>query len=235
MNNDILIAGGTGRTGQIIVQKLLARGLKPHILTRHSETAHQLFGGEVPCHKGDVRKIETLHPAVRDMAVIISAVGAQIPVGKNCPKRVDYEGVANLIHAGKLNGAQHFILISSIAVTHPEHPMNLFGNVLKWKQKGEDMLRMSGMPYTIIRPGCLKETRGQRRQLSFHQGDRVMGSISREDLAETCVQTLQYAQGLNVTFEVIENGKLSPSDWHILFSSLKPDALSGRTAHDLGL
>jgi nucleoside-diphosphate-sugar epimerase len=234
MKNDILVAGAIGRTGQIIVQKLLGRGLEPRVLVRDPEEAKKRFGGNVPYHTGDVREIETLRPAMRGVAVVISAVGAHIPVGKNCPRRVDYEGVANQVHAAKISGVGHFILISSIAVTQPEHPLNQFGNILKWKWQGEQALRKSGLSYTIIRPGCLKELGGQRHQLSFHQGDQFLGTISREDLAETCLQALQYTRGWNVTFEVIENGCGRPSDWQGLFSTLSPDEISGRIGHDLG-
>jgi uncharacterized protein YbjT (DUF2867 family) len=234
MKNNILVAGATGRTGQIIVHKLLAHGLNPRILVRDPGAAKKLFGRNIPSHQSDIKKIETLHPAMRGIAVVISAVGAYIPVGKNCPRRVDYEGVANLVRAAKLNGVGRFILISSIAVTRSEHPMNQFGNILKWKWKGEEVLRKSGLSYTIIRPGYLKETWGQKCQLSFHQGDQVLGAISREDLAETCLQALQYAQGINITFEVIENGCGRPSDWQGLFSSLMPDEVSERKIHDLG-
>jgi len=47
--------------------------------------------------------------------------------------------------------------------------------------------------------------------------------ISRADLAETCMQALQYAEEMNVTFEVIEIKHETPSHWSDLFSSLSPD------------
>jgi uncharacterized protein YbjT (DUF2867 family) len=235
LKDDILVAGATGRTGQIIIHKLLERGLKPRALVRDPQTAVRLIGKSIAFHQGDVRKPETLRPAMKEITTVISAVSADAPVGMNCPRRVDYEGVANLVYAAKTNGVGHFILISSIAVTHLKHPMNQFGNILRWKWEGEQMLRKSGLAYTIIRPGCLKEIGGQRHKLSFHQGDHVLGTISREDLAEICLQALQYTQGLNVTFEVIENGDVNPSDWQCLFSSLTPDGIAGRTGHDLGL
>ncbi len=235
MKENILVAGATGRTGQMIVHKILDRGLQPRALVRTPKTAQQLFGPSIPYHQGDVRKPETLRPAMNGITTVISAVGAHIPVGKNCPRRVDYEGVANLVTAAKKSGVEHFILISSIAVTQPEHPLNQFGEILKWKWAGEQVLRKSGLAYTIIRPGCLKESQGQGHAVSFHQGDRILGVIGRENLAEICIQALQYAQGLNVTFEVIENGGVSPSDWRGLFSKLKPDGVSGRMGYDLGL
>ncbi|KAG6767764.1 hypothetical protein POTOM_026650 [Populus tomentosa] len=45
--------------------------------------------------------------------------------------------------------------------------------VLKAKRAGEDSLRRSGLGYTIIRPGPLKEEPGGQRALIFDQGNRI--------------------------------------------------------------
>ncbi len=223
MKHAILIAGGTGRTGQLIVTNLIERNMTPRILARDVETAQQFFGGDVVYYQGDVRRFETLLPAMENVTTVISAVGTHTPVGRNCPRRVDYAGIANLVRAARQQEVQRFILISSIAVTRLSHPLNHFGGVLEWKFKGEETLRKSGLTYTIVRPGGLMDTPGKREKLRFFQGDQVLGTISRADLAETCVQALQYAEDMNVTFEVIKNNHTHPSHWSDLFSSLTPD------------
>ncbi|ANM61139.1 high chlorophyll fluorescence phenotype 173 [Arabidopsis thaliana] len=50
--------------------------------------------------------------------------------------------------------------------------------VLKAKRAGEDSLRRSGLGYTIIRPGPLKEEPGGQRALIFDQGNRISQVIS---------------------------------------------------------
>jgi len=205
MTQEILIAGATGRTGKIIVNKLIQRGITPHVLVRDLPHAQELWQKSVIYHLGDVREPETLLTAMDGVYAVISAIGAQSPVGKNCPKRVGCEGVANLVNAACLEGVERFILISSIAVTHPENPMNHFGKILEWKLKGEEALRESVLDYAIIRPGGLKDTPGGERMLVLSQGDDMLGMISRSDLAEICLQALQYPHKLNVTFEVIES------------------------------
>lgn len=205
MKQEILVAGATGRTGKIIVDKLILRGMAPHVLVRDLNKAQKLWGSTVTYHEGDVREIQTLIEVMADVDVVISAIGSQIPVGKNCPKRVDYEGVANLIKAAQKSAVQRFILVSSIAVTHPEHPLNCFGKILEWKLKGEETLRQSGLDYAIIRPGGLKDTPGGRCKLIFGQGDQLLGTISRSDLAEVCLYALQYPHPMRMTFEVIES------------------------------
>jgi len=223
MRNKILIAGGTGRTGRIIVRKLVANGFSPHLLVRDLSKARDLVAEEVILHRADVRDIDTLLEPMQGVEVLISAVGTCAPVGQNCPKRVDHQGVANLVTAAQRTGVKRFILISSIAVTHPDHPLNRFGRILDWKRKGEDALRQSGLEYAIIRPGGLTDTSNGSQALTFAQGDQIMGTLSRENLAEICLQAFAYSFPLRVTFEAIELDQKGPLDWPGLFAALTPD------------
>lgn len=234
MESKILVAGATGRTGRIIVEKLIQQAQDPHVLVRDITTAKMLFNGSVTYHAGDVREPDTLRPCMAGVQVVISAIGSNTPVGKNCPKRVDYEGVVNLVAAAETQGAAHFILISSIAVTQPEHPLNRFGRILDWKLKSEQALRESRLRYTIIRPGGLTDVRASERKLQFDQGDRVMGTISRANVADTCLKAINLPQSRCVTFEVIEDDQLEGQpDWIKLFGSLKPDPIERNCRDDM--
>ncbi|HLO84084.1 MAG TPA: CIA30 family protein [Nostocaceae cyanobacterium] len=129
-----------------------------------------------------------------------------------------------------------FILVSAAGVTRPGRPgINLdeeppavrlndqLGGILTWKLKGEDSLRNSGIPYTIIRPCALTEEAGGK-ELIVEQDDNIRGKISREDVAELCVQALKQPQARNLTFEVKEGEKtVSLIDGKQLFSRLRPD------------
>lgn len=221
MAQEILVAGATGRTGKIIVDRLIHQGDKPRVLVRRMLSAQKLWQKNVAYYQGDVREFQTLLTAMRGACAVISAIGAQSPVGKNCPKRVGYEGVANLVQAACSAGIKRFILISSIAVTRPEHPVNRFGHVLDWKFKGEEALRQSGLEYAIIRPGGLKDTPGGRGKLILDQGDRLLGMISRTDLAEICLHALKYPHPLHVTFEIIEADQKVKTGWRSQFAALR--------------
>lgn len=220
MEKKIIVAGATGRTGRFIVNKLLEKGTHTRLLVRDLEAAQALFGDSPEYVIGDVRRYETLMPAMAGVATVISAIGARCPVGKNCPEQVDYQGVVNLVWAAQSSQVSRFVLISSIAVTHPEHPLNRFGKVLEWKRKSEMVLESSGMTYTIIRPGGLKDTPGGSHRLKFDQGDRITGMISREDVAETCLQALSFPESEGRTFEVIETDKKGSPEWAALFACL---------------
>ncbi len=223
---NILVAGATGRTGRIIVEKLIKRSHTPHVLVRDMDAAQLLFSDPVIYHQGDVREAKSIMPCLSGINIVISAIGSNIPVGPNCPKRVDYEGVTNLVHATQIQNVERFILISSIAVTRPDHPLNRFGRVLEWKFRAESFLRGSGLRYTIIRPGGLSDIRGGTRQLIFSQGDQIMGMVSRSDLAEACLHALNYPESECKTFEIIEAGDQDGKPgWPTLFHSLAPDRI----------
>ncbi len=129
-----------------------------------------------------------------------------------------------------------FVLVSSAGVTRPGKPgLNLdeeppavrlndqLGGILTWKLKGEDVVRSSGIPYTIVRPCALTETEGNQA-LTVGQGDTMKGQISRDDIAELCIQALNQPSACNVTFEIkAEPNGYQPGDWNGLFSQLKPD------------
>jgi len=223
MNENILIVGATGKTGRILVQKLIDRGQQPRVLVRDQTLAENLFGSNIQAMIGDVRQIESLLPAMDGIDTVISAIGSRTPVGKNCPKRVDYQGVANLVQSALASGVRRFILISSIAVTQPGHPMNCFGKVLEYKLNGEDFLRNSGMDYLIIRPGGLKDTAGGKKSLILDQGDHIMGTISRSDVAELCLFALDCPGELRLTFEAVESDDEAPQKLEDCFSSLVKD------------
>ncbi|PQP91880.1 sanguinarine reductase isoform X1 [Prunus yedoensis var. nudiflora] len=134
---------------------------------------------------------------------------------KNCRL---VEGVRNLVSVLP-SSLQRVVLVSSVGVTKfnelPWSIMNLFG-VLKYKKMGEDILRNSGLSFTIIRPGrltdgpytsydlntLLKATAGQRRAVLIGQGDKLVGEVSRLVVAEACIQALDIECTEGKTFEV---------------------------------
>lgn len=128
-----------------------------------------------------------------------------------------------------------FVLVSSAGVTRPGRPdINLeeeppavrlndsLGGILTWKLRGEESLRQSGVPYTIIRPCALTEE-PEVQSLLFDQGDNIKGKVSRDSIAELCVQALEQPKACNVTFEVKENEGDGLNDWQSLFEHLQPD------------
>ncbi|KAJ7537830.1 hypothetical protein O6H91_11G023700 [Diphasiastrum complanatum] len=107
-----------------------------------------------------------------------------------------------------------FVHVSSAGVTRPDRPgldlskqppavrLNKELNyIMTFKLKGEDVLRESGIPYTIVRPCALTEEPAGA-DLIFEQGDNITGKISREEVARICVAALESPAACDITFEV---------------------------------
>lgn len=128
-----------------------------------------------------------------------------------------------------------FILISSAGVTRPgRSDLNLeaqppavkmndqLGGILTWKLKGEEVIRQSGLNYTIIRPCALTEKPGDK-DLIFDQGDNLTGQVSREAIADLCLQLLTTPEATQKTFEVAETDHASEQSWFQAIASLSSD------------
>jgi uncharacterized protein YbjT (DUF2867 family) len=125
------------------------------------------------------------------------------------------------------------ILVSSAGVTRPGRPdINLeeeppavrlneqLGGILTWKLRGEEVVRNSGLVYTIVRPCALTE-QPHDRQLLLAQGDTIKGQVSREAIAELCVRALTLKEACNKTFEVKETDEPAQSiNWQQLLREL---------------
>ena len=70
------------------------------------------------------------------------------------------------------------------------------GDILVWKRRAEVYLINTGLNYTIIHPGGLKDDEGGQRELVLDVNDNLIStkskyrSIPRADVAELCVQCL---------------------------------------------
>jgi uncharacterized protein YbjT (DUF2867 family) len=225
----VVVVGATGRTGGEAVAQLVAQGKwSVRALVRDPAKAAKLPAG-VEVVRGDVRDPATLGPALRGANYVISAAGSTggAYFGDNSPEKVDYEGTRNLAVAAKAAGVQRVCLVSSMGATHPDHPLNERLNyILDWKLKGENALRASGVGYTIVRPGGLRDEPGGRVGVRAMQGDTLEndGTIPRADVAAACIASLDLKAADRVTFEIVSAPGTPPADWPKVYAGFQPDA-----------
>jgi uncharacterized protein YbjT (DUF2867 family) len=218
----VLVAGATGQTGRQVVAQLQEQGYGVRALVRDAASAVEKLGADVPLIVADVRDPESLVPAFDGVTLVISSIGASEKEGPNSPEFVDYGGNNNLVDAAVKAKVKQYVLVSSMGVTHEGHMLNrLFGNVLIWKLKGEDYLRDSGMPYTIVRPGGLQRGPGGEQRIVFELADEEKTvSISRADVASVLIAALAYPEAQNKTFTVFTIDKPPTTDWQTMFGAL---------------
>ena len=227
MATKVLVTGAGGKTGRIVLQKLLDRpGFEPTGVVR-TETSKQNL--EFPSDKiivTDVCDPAAMEKACQNMdALVICTSATPAPTGEmkdgrpvfgfpnGQPKQVDWIGQKNQIDAAKKAGISHVVICSSMGGTNPENPLNKLGrsddgaggNILLWKRKAEKYLMDSGITYTIVHPGGLLDEEGGKREIVVGVDDEQVGtdnrSIPRADVAELLVSALQFDSYKNRSFD----------------------------------
>ncbi|MGB3297940.1 MAG: SDR family oxidoreductase [Phormidesmis sp.] len=215
-----LVAGATGQTGRRIVEELLERGVEVRALVRDRSKATAELPSGVEIAVGDVLEPNTLREALAGCEALVSATGAAPSFDPTGPYKVDYEGNKNLVDAAKQASVEQMVMVSSLCVSKLFHPLNLFWGVLYWKQQAEDYLKNSGVPYTIVRPGGLKNENNDEAIVMSSADTLFEGSIPRHKVAQVCAEALSQPTAKNKVVEIVTSDTASPQPLATLFASV---------------
>ncbi|WP_319420943.1 SDR family oxidoreductase [Pleurocapsa sp. FMAR1] len=216
----IFVAGATGQTGKHIVRQLLAKNVSVKALVRDLKQAQTVIPEAVELIQGDVLNPATFESALSDCNVLICATGASPSLDPTGPYQVDYQGTKNLVDAAKAQGVEHLILVSSLCVSKFFHPLNLFWLVLYWKKQAESYIQASGIPYTIVRPGGLKNENNSEPVFMSAADTLFEGSIPREKVAQVCVEAAFQPAAKSKIVEIITRPTAQEKTWSQLFSDI---------------
>ena len=217
----VFVAGATGQTGRRIVAELVQRNLSVRALVRNLEQGQEILPARsVELVVGDVLKRSSLQEAIADCTALICATGASPSFDFAGPYQVDYQGTKNLVDAAKAKGIEHFVLVSSLCVSQFFHPLNLFWLVLYWKKQAEQYLQGSGLKYTIVRPGGLKNEDNPDPILMKGADSLFEGSIPRTKVGKVCVESLFQPGANNKIVEIVAQAEAKSLDWEQLFANV---------------
>jgi len=211
------VAGATGETGRRIVKELVERNIPVRAMVRNLEKAKEILPADAELVVGDVLKPESLAAAIGDSTVLLCATGASPSLDPTGPYKVDYEGTKNLVDVAKIKGIEHFVLVSSLCVSQFLHPLNLFWLILVWKKQAEEYIEKSGLTYTIVRPGGLKNEDNPDPVVMSSADTLFDGSIPRTKVAQVCVEALSQPSARNKIVEVVAKPEASGKSWEQLF------------------
>ncbi|NET02051.1 MAG: NAD(P)H-binding protein [Sphaerospermopsis sp. SIO1G2] len=215
------VAGATGQTGYRIVKELVAKNIPVRALVRDLQKGKTLLPPEVELVEGDVLSPDHLATAIDDSTVILCATGAKPSFNPTEPYSVDFQGTKNLVDIAKTKGIEHFVLVSSICVSQFFHPLNLFWLILVWKKQAEEYIQKSGLTYTVVRPGGLKNEDNSNPIVMQGADTLSEGSIPREKVAQVCVESLFESSARNKIVEIISKPEASSQSFQELFQQVK--------------
>lgn len=215
---DVLVVGATGSIGSLVVQESVRRGHRTRALVRDRRRAAAL-PADVRAAIGDLTRADTLAEAVDRVDAVVFTHGSH--GSARDAELVDYGAVRNVLQALGDRPAR-IALMTTIGVTKhtPGHD---------WKRRGERLVRASGLPYTIVRPGWFDENDADQLDLVMLQGDRrwagspADGVVSRRQIAQVLVASLSSPAAGRKTLELVAEHGPAPTDLEALFAPLRPD------------
>ncbi|EJL93178.1 SDR family oxidoreductase [Pantoea sp. GM01] len=214
----ILVVGASGSIGQPVVEQAYRKGYETRALVRDPKQA-RLFPEGVEVVVGDLTRPETLHEAVIGVTGIIFTHG----ISGNDPKgaeQVNYGAVRNILSV--LKAPARIALMTTVGVTKPTVGHD-------WKRRGERLVRASGLPYTIVRPGWFDYNDSDQHQLVLRQGDTHWtgspsdGVVSRSQIAQVLVESLTSSSANHKTFELVAEKGPAQTNLDPLFAALPAD------------
>lgn len=228
----VLVVGSTGSIGRLVVTEALSRGHQVRALVRDADRAQRLLPAEAELVVGDVTRPETLRASVDGIDAVILAHGVE--GDEEAIEAVSYRGVRDIL--GVLAGREvRVVLMSAVGVTDRIGMYNTH-HLADWKRRAERLVRASGQPYTIVRPGWFDANRADEHRLVLRQGDRRHdgsasdGAVAREQIAQVLVAALSSSAAVGRTFELVAEQGPTTTDFDPLFAALPADPADGLDA-----
>ena len=222
----LLAVGATGSIGRLVVEQALREGYRVRALVR-SEGKARTLPAETEIAIGDVTETGTLAAAVNGVDAIVFTLGSD-GLGKAGAESIDYGGVRNVLREIGSKPVR-IALMTSIGVTNRLGSYNRSTEAHDWKRRSERLVRASGHPYTIVRPGWFDYNAPDQHRIHMLQGDRRNagdpsdGVIARRQIAQVLVSSLSSLEAVNKTFELVAESGPAQQDLDPLFAELLPD------------
>jgi uncharacterized protein YbjT (DUF2867 family) len=192
----ILVAGANGTTGKKIVSLLNKSDRYVPVAMIRKESQKDYFKSQnVETVMADLT--EDVSHTTSGIDKVIFAAGS----GGADVVNVDQEGAKKLIDAGKKDRIKKFVMLSSMGADKPEEATEI-KEYLKAKHNADEYLDISGLTFTIVRPGALTNDEGIGKiKLEHHLNES--GDIPRWDVARTLVKSLDDDVAKNQAFEIL--------------------------------
>src|SRR5712692_8082785 len=152
----ILVTGATGYIGRHLVSRLVDQGERPRCLVRNLSRAANILpagAGKVEFVKGDTTSPASLETAVQGIDTIVHTAfitADHKQSAGNHYEATNVQGTANLVKAAQNAGVKRIIELSGLG-TKPDKP----GSYMQGRYLAEQMLKESGLDWTIIEPSVL--------------------------------------------------------------------------------
>jgi uncharacterized protein YbjT (DUF2867 family) len=159
----IAITGGTGFIGKHLAQELVERGHQVVIISRGLYTRGKGIPSDenISLVHANVTNTSELTRAFAGCTAVVHCAGTSTEDGSQTFHQVHVEGARSAVTAAQQAGVQKFVLVSYL---HARPDVRSAYHTTKWE--GEELVRQSGLNYTIIKAG-----------LVYGQGDHLLHNV----------------------------------------------------------
>ena len=192
----ILVIGGTGRER---IRQGLEQGQEVTVLARKPSRV-KAEHPRLKVLKGNVLHVSALEEALGGQEAVLCALGHKRFI---LPTSTLSRGTQNILDVMQRKGVNRFLCITSLGIGDSRFRLGLYYTLFtipfilffyfKDKSKQEDLIRKSGLDWTIVRPGQL--TNGKKRARYRHGpglGHYIFTRmISRADVAHFMLRELE--------------------------------------------
>lgn len=210
----IFIAGGTGFVGGHLTRELINRGHELRLLVHRrgpvAEGVEQI--------EGDVTHLEGFEWGVKGCEAVINLVGIirEFPARGVTFERLHVQATANMLAAAKKAGVRRYLQMSALG-TRP----NAVSLYHKTKFRAEELVRASGLEWSIMRPSLIFGPKDAfinmlANQLRLAPVMPVIGDgryrlqpIHADDAARCFALALELPETVGQCYEICGNDRLS--------------------------
>ncbi|MBM6979767.1 MAG: NAD(P)H-binding protein [Actinomyces succiniciruminis] len=222
----VLVIGATGQVGRVVVAEALARGLSVRAQSRNAARAARSLPAGADIVEASPTDAASLAAVLDGVDVVILTHGGDADLEHNY-----YAVIPALLEALTDRPEVYISLMTSMYISHPS------GESWDWKRRAERLVRASGHPYTIVRPGWFDYQGPDDTQIDLRQGDLVEGQpgVDRHHIAQVLIEGALNPSGEHRTVEVFSRPGAPVTDFEALFAATQPDTEAGRGALDQDL
>lgn len=207
----IAITGGTGFVGSHLAQVLVSKGHQVEIIARGADKRNSTIRklSNATFHPIGTDDEEKLAAAFAGCDAVAHCAGINREIGTQTYQRVHIEGTRNVVNAARQAGVKKILLVSFLRA-RPACGSGYHES----KFAAEEIVRASGLDYTIFKPGVI-----------YGRGDHMLDHLSHAfhtfpifalvGLREQLVRPLAVADFAHIMSATIIHGRLSRETVHV--------------------
>lgn len=186
---NVLMIGASGNIAKKATIKLLEEGLSVKALVRDAEKLNDIQHDNLTVFEKDLE--DDFSAAFKDCEQVVFAAGSGGSTGADKTLLIDLWAARNAVEYAKKHGTNRFTMISSLGADDPDAVPSEIKPYLVAKHMADEHLKLSGLRYTIMRPGSLLDEPGTGKVQTTMPEDKDDAVIPREDVATAIVNAVK--------------------------------------------